>query len=168
MKKIFALRAMLVAGALALISTWAGAAEYSALTSLETQVAKAANTPYPVVLSGESTRVFKLEGSKITIQYEGDYYFSAAPQMGGTGTATGEIYFWVRVNGKDVDDSNSVQTIPSAKFTGVLISQGGMTFKKGDVLEFMYQATAPGLGLVATKPAGMPAVPSIIFTIFQL
>jgi hypothetical protein len=31
----------------------------------------------------------------------------------------------------------------------------------------VYAATAPGLGLIATKPAGMPAVPSMIFSIFK-
>jgi hypothetical protein len=108
---------------------------------------------------------FKLEGSKLTILKGGDYFVIAAAQVGGT--ATGNIWLWVRINGKDVPDSNSIQNIPSAAFTTVLVSQGEMTFKAGDVLEIMYQTSAPGLGLIATKPANMPAVPSMIFTVFK-
>ena len=89
-----------------------------------------------------------------------------APATGVYGALTGPGK-WVRVNGKDVPDSNSIQNIPSKDFTTVLVSQGEMTFKPNDVLEIMYAASAPGLGLIATKPAGMPAVPSMIFTVFK-
>ena len=142
------------------------ATTYSALTSMETQVAKTSNTPAAITLAGTSTAAFKVEGSKITIKRAGDYYLSAAAQVGGA--AAGNIYLWLRVNGKDLADSNSVQNIPSKDFTAVLVSQGGMTFKAGDVFELVYAASAPGLGLVASTPAGMPAVPSIIFAIFEL
>ena len=158
--------ALMACGLIGLFSSSAMATTMSALTSMDTQVAKAANTPYAITLTGDSSTAFKVEGSKITIQREGDYYMSAAAQVGGS--ANGNIYLWLRVNGKDVPDSNSVQNIPSPTFTTVLVSQTGMAFKKGDVLEFVFAATAPGLGMVATKPAGMPGVPSIIFSIFEL
>lgn len=157
--------AMLAAGLIALYASSGMAATFSALISSDSQTAKAANTPYAITMKGDATPGFKVEGSKVTILKAGDYFVVAAAQVGGT--ATGDIYLWIRQNGKDVADSNSIQTIPSANFTAVLVSQGEMTFKAGDVLEFMYAATAPGLGLIASKPANMPAVPSIIFTIFK-
>jgi len=160
------LTSFLAAGVIALSCSVAMAASMSALTSMDTQVAKAANTGYPIVLTGDSNTSYKIEGSKVTILRPGDYYLAAAAQVGGN--ATGDIFMWMRVNGADVPDSNSVQTIPSPKFTAVLVAQTGMTFKKGDVVEFIYAATAPGLGLIASKPAGMPAVPAIIFTIMEL
>lgn len=141
------------------------AATFSALISSDSQTAKAANTPYAIVMKGDATPGFKVEGTKVTILKPGDYFVCAAAQVGGT--VPGDIYLWVRQNGKDVADSNSIQTIPAANFTAVLVSQGEMTFKANDVIEFMYSATAPGLGLIATKPANMPAVPSMIFTIFK-
>jgi hypothetical protein len=148
----------------------ASAAEYSALTSMDTQAAKAADVAYPITMSGEASHAFKIDGSKIIIQQAGDYYFSAAGQVGAQpgSRATGDVYLWVRLNGKDMDDSNSIQSIPQPEFTAVLVSQGGLTLKKGDVLEFIYAATRPGLGLIATRPKNMPGVPSMIFTIFQL
>jgi hypothetical protein len=146
-------------------STAAMAATYSALISSDNQVAAAANTPYAVKMTGDATPGYKVEGSKVTILKPGDYFVCGAAQVGGS--TAGSIYLWVRVNGKDVPDSNSIQYIPSKDFTTVLVSQGEMTFKAGDVLEFVYQSSAPGLGLIASKPANMPAVPSIIFTIFK-
>jgi hypothetical protein len=156
----------LMAGAILLWGSAAIATTMSALTSMETQVAKAADTPYPIKVTGDDSSSFKIEGSKVTILHAGDFYLSAAAQVGGN--TAGEIYLWMRVNGKDVDDSNSIQTIPSAGFTTVLVSQTGFTFKKGDVVEFVYAASKPGLGLVASRPKGMPGVPSIIFSIFEL
>jgi hypothetical protein len=157
--------ATLAAGLITLFCSPAMAATYSALISSDTQVAKAANTPYAVTMTGDATPGFKVDGSKVTILEAGDYFVVGAAQVGGS--TTGDIYLWVRQNGKDVVDSNSIQNIPSPAFTTVLVSQGEMTFKAGDVFEFMYAATAPGLGLIATKPAGMPAVPSMIFSIFK-
>ncbi len=160
------LTALFAACALTLLcSTASMAATYSALISSENQVAKAANTPYVVTMTGDATPGFKVDGSKVTVLKGGDYFVCGAAQVGGS--TAGNIYLWVRVNGKDVPDSNSIQNIPSKDFTTVLVSQGEMTFKAGDVFEFVYSATAPGLGLIASKPANMPAVPSIIFTIFK-
>jgi hypothetical protein len=114
----------------------------------------------------DATPGFSVSGSKVTIKEAGDYFVIAAAQVGGS--AVGDVYLWTRVNGKDVPDSNSIQAIPSPKFTAVLVSQGEMTFKAGDVLEIMFAASAPGLGLIATKPPGIPTVPSMIFTAYKL
>lgn len=159
------LTAIVAAGLIALCSAGAMAASYSGLISSDNQVAGAANTPYAIKMTGDATPGFKVDGSKVTIQKPGDYFVIAAAQVGGS--VPGNIWLWVRVNGKDVPDSNSIQNIPSKDFTTVLVSQGEMTFKPNDVLEIMYAASAPGLGLIATKPAGMPAVPSMIFTVFK-
>ncbi len=145
-------------------SAWAGT--MSALTSMETQVAKDANTPYGIVVTGGASPSYKIEGSKVTILRGGNYMLNAASQVGGS--TTGEVYMWMRVNGKDVPESNSVQSVTSKSFTAVLVAQTGMTLNMGDVVEFVYAASAPGLGLIASRPAGMPGVPSIIFTILEM
>jgi hypothetical protein len=43
-----------------------------------------------------------------------------------------------------------------------------MSLKAGAVLEVIYAASEPGLGLVVFKPEGEPVVPSIIFTAYKL
>jgi hypothetical protein len=136
------------------------------LSSDDQLVAKAANQPIAVTLSGMATPGFRVAGSKLTFTAAGDYFVYAAAQIGGS--TAGAVYLWPRVNGKDVDDSNSIQYVTSPQFTAVLVSAGEMSFKAGDVLEFMYAASAPGLGLVASKPPGMPTVPSILLTAYKL
>ena len=158
--------AILAAGFIALSASIAMAATMSALTSSESQLAKAAETPYPITMVSEPSESYKVEGSKVIILRAGDYYLNMAAQVGGT--TTGEIYLWMRVNGKDVADSNSIQTIPVKGFTAVLVSQSGMSLKKGDVVEFVYAASVPGLGLIAETPKGMPAEPSVIFSVLEM
>ena len=159
------LTAILAAGLISLSSASAMAASYIGPISSDNQVAAAANTAYAITMKSDPATGYKLEGSKLTILKGGDYFVIAAAQVGGS--VAGNIWLWTRINGKDVPDSNSIQNIPSKDFTTVLVSQGEVTFKAGDVLEIMYQASAPGLGLIATKPANMPAVPSMIFTVFK-
>jgi hypothetical protein len=160
----------LIAGfAAGLITLWwstAMAATFTNLSSDDQQVAAAANTAYAITMSGDATPGFTVSGSKVTIKAAGDYFVIAAAQVGGS--ATGNVYLWTRLNGKDVPDSNSIQYISSPQFTSVLVSQGEMTFKAGDVLEIMYAASVKGLGLIVAKPPGIPTVPSMIFTAFKL
>jgi len=71
---------------------------------------------------------------------------------------------WMRVNGKDVDNSNTEQLIADPSFTAVLVSQGVAELKRGDRVEVVFSGSEPGVGLVIKKPAGEPVVPSIIFS----
>ena len=66
MRKI---RALFAAGLVALSCTAAMANGLSALSSMETQVAAAANTPYPIQMTGEASSSVKVEGSKCPTEY---------------------------------------------------------------------------------------------------
>lgn len=101
-----------------------------------------------------------------TVDADGAYFIMAAAQVGGK--AKGSVRLWIRVNGKDVDNSNTEQTISAPSFTAVLVSQGVAMLKKGDKIEMVYSGSAPGLGLIVKKPAGEPVVPSIIFSAFKV
>ena len=136
------------------------------LSSDANQVATAANTGLALQMTGDATPGFKVAGSKITITAAGDYYVEVAAQVGGS--VAGDVYLWPRLNGKDIDDSNSIQYISSPQFTAVLVSQGEMSFKAGDVLEIMTAASAPGIGVIASKPTGSPTVPAVLVTIYKL
>ncbi len=159
-----------LAAAVASLTLFSASAAMSAtfvnLFSDANQVAAAANTGVALKMSGDATAGFKVDGSKITIGAAGDYFVEIAAQVGGP--VPGSVYLWPRLNGKDIEDSNSIQYIPSKEFTAVLVSQGEMTFKAGDVLEFMIAGSAPGLGAVAFKPTGSPTVPSFLLTIYKL
>ncbi len=77
---------------------------------------------------------------------------------------------WLRVNGKDVANSN-VQLCQDADSMAkdVIISQGIVPLKAGDVLEVMMSANNPkaNMCIEAIQPAGEPLVPSIIFSMIK-
>jgi hypothetical protein len=102
----------------------------------------------------------------VTVAEDGAYFVVAAGQVGGK--IKGSVRIWMRLNGKDVDNSNTEQAILDPAFTTVLVCQGVMELKKGDKVEVMYSGSAPGLGLIVKKPAGEPVVTSIIFSAFKL
>ena len=141
------MRKVLARAAASLITLGASSAmsatAYINLFSDDNQVAAAANAGVPLKMTGDATAGFKVAGTKITIGAAGDYYVEIAAQVGGS--VAGNVYLWPRLNGKDIDDSNSIQYISSPQFTAVLVSQGEMTFKANDVLEFMIAGSAPGL-----------------------
>ena len=164
MRKVWALAAACLitcGGSMAMAAT-----PFINLFSDDSQVAAMPNVPLALKLSGDPTAGFKVAGSKVTIGAAGDYFVEIAAQVGGSGA--GNVYLWPRLNGKDIDDSNSVQYISSKDFTAVLVSQGEMTFKAGDVLEFMIAGSMPGLGAIASKPTGSPTVPALLLTIYKL
>ncbi len=49
-----------------------------------------------------------------------------------------------------------------------MISQGVGEYKKGDKINAMISGSATGIGLVYKKPAGEPAVPSVIFSAWKI
>ena len=102
----------------------------------------------------------------VTAGEDGAYFVVAAGQVGGP--VKGSVRIWMRQNGKDVDNSNTEQFIGDPAFTTVLVCQGVLEMKKGDKIEVMFSATAPGLGLIVRKPPGEPIVASIIFSAFKL
>jgi 2-keto-4-pentenoate hydratase/2-oxohepta-3-ene-1,7-dioic acid hydratase in catechol pathway len=74
------------------------------------------------------------------------------------------VRLWMRVNGKDVDNSNTEQIITDPSFTAVLVSQGVAELKRGDKVTIVFSGSEPGVGLVIKKPAGEPVVPSLILS----
>lgn len=107
----------------------------------------------------------------IVIQTAGTYFVMAAAQVGQEKTsAAGHVDLWLRQNGKDVANSNTRQSIADGKFTAVLVSQGIVECKAGDVINVMASTNAggKGLGLVAIHPDNEPVIPSIIFSMYAL
>jgi hypothetical protein len=159
----------LLAAAMLLGSAYgASAALYLQASSTESQLATDAKGKPIAMNSTDASLGISQKNGVVDIAATGNYFIMAAIQVGGNGTATGKVAVWLRVNGKDVDNSNAEQSVLEPKFTAVLVSQGVNSLKKGDKVEVMYAGTTPGVGIVYSKPADQPAVPSIIFSLFKL
>ena len=50
----------------------------------------------------------------------------------------------------------------------MLVCQGVVEAKAGDKFELAQSATGKGVGMVMTKPAGEPVVPSVILSAFKV
>jgi len=103
----------------------------------------------------------------VTLNETGTYFTIVGVQVGSRG-GTGLVRLWFQTNGKDADNSNCEQMVATPDFTTVMISQGVGEYKKGDKINAMFSGSAPGIGLVYKKPAGEPAVPSVIFSAWKI
>jgi hypothetical protein len=102
----------------------------------------------------------------VTIAADGTYFVLAAAQVGGR--AKGYVRMWMRVNGRDLENSDTEQVISGPGFTARLLCQGVSAFKKGDLVEMVYSGSTPGLGLVIHKSDGEAFVTSMMFSAFKL
>ena len=162
------LKAFLVsATVLASASAASAASQYIQASSTVDQLAKD-DKPVPVLMnSTDSAKGIKMDKGVVTVNETGTYFIIAAVQVGGR-NASGLVRMWLRINGKDADNSNTEQTITDGNFTAVLVSQGLNELKKGDKIQAVFSGSAPGIGLVYKKPANEPAVPSVIFSAWKI
>ena len=138
------------------------AASYLQASSTDEQLA---SDPKPKVVTMNSTdasKNIKQDKGVVTVNESGAFFFIAAAQVGGK--TKGLVRLWMRVNGKDVDNSNTEQLIADPSFTSVLVSQGVAELKRGDKVTVVYSGSEPGVGLVVKKPPGEPVVPSLILS----
>jgi hypothetical protein len=146
-------------------SSFAVMASFLQASSAEAQLAKDAN-PNVVTMRTDAGGGLTNRNGVVTIRSDGAYFVLAAAQVGGE--VAGSVRLWIRVNGKNIVNTNTEQTIPDASFTAVLVSQGVLMLSNGDTIEVVYSGSGPGLGLIVKKPEGEPVVPSIIFSIFKV
>ena len=154
--------------ALALPSGAFAAGGYIQASSLEDQIVKEANKPQMVTMgSTDAAKGLKNNKGVVTLDQTGTYFTIVGVQVGSRG-GTGLVRLWFQTNGKDVDNTNCEQTVPTADFTTVMISQGVGEYKRNDKINAMISGSATGIGLVYNKPAGEPAVPSVIFSAWKI
>jgi hypothetical protein len=141
---------------------------YLQASSAEDQIVKEANKPQMVTMaSTDAAKGIKNNKGQVILDQTGTYFTIVGVQVGSRG-GTGLVRLWFQTNGKDVDNSNCEQMVPNAEFTTVMISQGVGEYKKGDKVNAMISGSATGIGLVYKKPAGEPAVPSVIFSAWKI
>ena len=145
---------------------------HSELTSSKTQLghstAQAITLNYVTGNNAIDNTTLAIDGA-IRYMESGLYFAIACAQVGSAidTRATGEVHLWLRLNGKDLPNSNTIQTISNGS-TAVLISQTIFRPKVNDKLTLMFSTTNRRLGLIASTPQNEPAAPSMIFTTFQL
>ncbi|CAF1435874.1 unnamed protein product [Adineta steineri] len=126
-------------------------------------------TPKTVKLdNNDGSNHIKNNNGVMEFEESGTYFVMAAAQVGSDDdNGVGDVHMWFRLNGEDMADSNTIQTVE--KDTAVLVCQTAVELKKGDKLEVVLatDVTEGTLGLVATKPHKESAVPSIIVSVFQ-
>jgi hypothetical protein len=140
----------------------ASAASYLQASSTEEQLAVDPKPKVVTMNSTDASKNIKQEKGVVRVNETGAFFLMAAAQVGGK--AKGLVRMWMRVNGKDVDNSNTEQLISDPAFTAVLVCQGVAELKRGDKVEVVFSGSEPGIGLVVKKPAGEPVVPSIILS----
>ena len=149
----------------AMLVAWVGGASATSWIQASSTDEQLAADPKPKAVTMNST-----DGKKnitntngvVRVNENGSFFLIAAAQVGGK--TKGLVRMWMRINGKDVDNSNTEQLIADPAFTAVLVSQGVAEVKRGDRIEVVFSGSEPGIGLVVKKPAGEPVVPSIIFS----
>ncbi len=112
-----------------------------------------------------------LKANKVTVGEAGPYLIVAAPQVGRAGGGPyGCFDLWLRINGKDVANSN-VQLCQDegSRAKDVIVSQGIVPMQAGDALEVMMSASNPEakICIEAIRPKGEPLVPAIIFSMIK-
>ncbi len=113
----------------------------------------------------------EFSGGDIKIKEAGMYLIIAGPQISKLkGDQPSWIDFWLRVNNKDLPNSNVRAVLERPSQKDVIITQVVTRLNKGDMLSVMMsvEKVDEGLGIEAIQPANEPAIPSIIFTILQL
>jgi hypothetical protein len=158
-------------GAAILLASASGAfaaGGYLQASSEEDQIVKEPNKPQMVSMaSTDAAKGIKNNKGVVVLDQTGTYFTIVGVQVGSRG-GTGLVRLWFQTNGKDVDNSNCEQMVPTPDFTTVMISQGVGEYKKGDKVNAMISGSATGIGLVYKKPAGEPAVPSVIFSAWKI
>jgi len=158
MKSVFS--AFLVSAMLLAPVGGASASSWIQASSTEEQVATDTKPKVVTMNSTDGAKNIKMDKGVITVNETGAFFLVAAAQVGGKGK--GLVRMWMKINGKDVDNSNTEQLISDPEFTAVLVCQGVAELKRGDKVTVVFSGSAAGVGLVVKKPAGEPVVPSII------
>ncbi|CAF3817222.1 unnamed protein product [Adineta steineri] len=126
-------------------------------------------TPKTVKLdNNDGLQCIKNNNGIIEFEESGTYFVMAAAQCGSDeNDGIGDVHLWMKLNGKDIANSNTIQTVN--KDTAVLVCQTAMVIQAGDKLEMIFSTdvTSGTLGLVASKPHKESAVPSMIVSVFK-
>ena len=149
-----------------LLGSAAIAAPFLQASSTEMQMATDTKPKVVTMNSTDATSGITNDNGVVTVPEDGTYFLMAAGQVGGK--AAGQVRLWMKVTDADVGNSNTIQVLPDAAYTAVLVCQGLATLKKGDKVVVAFSGSVADIGLAVTSPEGEPVVPSTIFSAFKV
>jgi len=118
--------------------------------------------------------------SRITSTYGGVYNTQFSVQLDKPSGATGHIWIWLRKNGINVPDTNSVVAVQGTNAETVAAWNFIVDMNPGDYIEYMWMVDDTQVQLTRTEPitlisapggdipVNIPGIPSVIVTIQQV
>lgn len=132
------------------------------------QTIAAINTPYPVTVNNVEAEysVMVQDGSKIVVPYDGVYNFEFSAQVIKTNASAGKAFFWARVNGLDLSNSNTRIDVQGSNAAAVAAWNFMLELNAGDFFQLFWAADDTNILLEHdTSPGVGPAIPSVILTV---
>lgn len=150
---------------------------YGTLLSTSDQTAASTTAAYPITYSAFSGNgVSYQSSSQIKVTHPGVYNIQMSLQFVSTANEPQEVDVWFRKNGTDIENSNSVFTVPAKKSTGIsghLIGALNFFVEIGstDYIEIVWHTSSTDVS-IETLPAKtgptVPQTPSVIVTLDYL
>jgi len=143
---------------------------YGLFVSLETQTTSV-NTPTPMrmadVLLNQGVNI--AENSQMVVDEDGIYNVQFSAQIYQTsGGSTQHVDIWFRVNGIDIDNSNTKVTIQTDHYHNPAWNLF-VSLRAGDYVEIMWATTSTSIELIYENGNSIhPAIPSVIATINRI
>jgi len=143
------------------------------------QTIASTTTAYPITLNNTSAGTYGIavtSNSRVTMTYAGTYNIQYSLQFTNTDNAIHNATVWLRKNGTDVPDTNSVYAVP-ARHGGTTNGQliGAINYivdtLANDYYELIWQAESTQISLEYIPPGTTPtspAAPSAIVTAMQV
>jgi hypothetical protein len=144
----------------------------SSATSANAMVFEVTDFSYGMYVDGGSS-------SQMVITHPGTYNLQFSVQLFNVGNAPDRVYIWLSKNGQDIENSNSIVTVPAknnANAPGAVIASWNFMFSTQTSDEYVqlkwfvddethtYIAAVSSQAATATTPY-LPAVPSVIVTV---
>jgi len=151
-------------------------ANWGSFYDTTTQTAAAANTAYAMTYNSfdpANTGVTVVSGSRITVASAGTYNIQFSAQLDRTNSGTDQVNIWLRKNGSDVANSDTVVTVDGSANVAKRVPAWNFVVaaSTNDYYELMWSTTDAQVRILAqtaqTSPV-RPAIPSIILTVTQV
>ena len=145
--------------------------DYGSFDSTANQTLAAINTATAVTLNNtlSSNGVSLVSGSRITASQTGFYALSASLQLTSASANAKNIYFWLRKNGADVDDTTRIITLSLNGGRSPIALSYTVSLQATEYVELYWAANDTDVSLSAvTGLAFAPDAPSVLVNISQL
>lgn len=122
--------------------------------------------PFTQTVTSNSVTIDTLNNANVVIGVSGIYNFQFSAQFLKTSGSTESAWMWPRVNGTDIDDSNTKISITGGSDTASLLALNYvLPMNAGDVFQLMFAVSSTSVKLVQEPAVSFgPAIPPVILT----